>query len=309
MNKVCKYLKQIILVSLMLSGVVLNAQEVKLLRAQTLYNEKKPDLAKLCIDSVVAHPETSKRYESWTLRGFIYFEIYKKTNIININSPLRDSILLSIKRSNALNPDEDYRTNNNNLLSKIASNYHKIAKTYLLDSSNSEVGYMAYNKYKEIYKLVDPKFNFTERDLEYNLAVGSLFSDKFNLNKSDTKSFEIAKVALLKVLEVNPVDTSANINMGVMYLNQATDLVEKLFAGEVSIQEVDVIQDNAIKLAKQAEQFFLKVYNQNNRNQKAVLALYYVYRVLLDEQKQKEFELKCKQLKIEVSNKSSNTPK
>lgn len=309
MSKVCKYLKQIMLVGLMLSGIVLNAQEAKLVRAQTLYNEKKPDLAKLCIDSVIAHPETQKRYESFTLRAFIYFEIYKRTDKIKFNSPLRDTIISSIKQSNALNPDEDYKSNNKKLLNSISAHYHYLAKTYLLDSSDNEMGYKAFNKFKETYKIMEATADFTEKDLEYNLAVGSHFSDKFNSNKSNTKAFEIAKVALLKVLEINPQDTSANINMGVMYLNQSTDLIEKLYAGEVSIQEVDIIQDNAIKLAKQAEQFFLKVYNQNNKNRKAVLALYYVYRVLLDEPKKKEFELKCKELKIEVTNEQSNTPK
>ena len=152
-----------------------------------------------------------------------------------------------------------------------------------------------------MFKLADSTASLRERDLEYNLAAGSHFSQIFNDDKSNTKAFEIAKVLLLKVLELNPPDSSANMNMGVMYLNQATDLIEKIDAGEASIQDIDVIQDNAVKLAKQAEQFFLKVYNQNNKNKKVVLALYYVYRVLLDDAKKLAFEQKCKELKIQVT--------
>jgi len=305
----CKYLKPMLLAGYMLGGMVLNAQEVKLIRAQALYNEKKPDMAKVCIDSVVAHPETMKRFEAWTIRGFIYFEIYKRTDKTKFNSSLRDTLVASIKRSNSLNPDADYKSNNNKLMSNISSNYYLLAKNYLQDSSNYDKSSTSFNKYKELIKIADTTVDLRDKDIEYNLAVGSHFSEKFNKDKKNTKAFEIAKVTLLKVLELNPIDSSANMNMGVMYLNQATSLIEKIDAGEASIQDVDIIQEDAIKLAKQAEQFFLKVYNQNNKNRKAVLALYYVYRVLLDEAKILAYEQKCKELKIEVTEESSNPKK
>jgi hypothetical protein len=97
--------------------------------------------------------------------------------------------------------------------------------------------------------------------------------------------------------------------MGVMYLNQSTNLIEMIDAGETSLSDIDAIQDNAIKLAKQAEQFFLKVYNQNPKNKKAVLALYYVYRILFDKDKMLAFEQKCKELKIQVTDDPQNQQK
>lgn len=309
MKVMCKYLKLMLLAGFMLGGMVLNAQEAKLVRAQALYNEKKPDIAKLCIDSVVTHPETMKRFEAWTIRGFIYFEIYKRSDKTKFNSSLRDTLVASIKRSNSLNPDADYRSNNDKLMANISSNYYLLAKIFLQDSSNYEKSSASFNKYKELIKIADSTVNLKDKEIEYNLAAGSHFSEKFNIDKKNTKAFEIAKVTLMKVLELNPNDTSANMNMGVMYLNQATGLIEKIDAGEASIQDVDIIQEDAAKLAKQAEQFFLKVYNQNNRNRKAVLALYYVYRVLLDEAKILAFEQKCKDLKIQVTDESSNPKK
>lgn len=300
MKGMCKYLKPILLAGFLLVGMVLSAQEAKLVRAQSLYNEKKPDEAKLCIDSVVTHPETMKRFEAFTIRGFVYYELYKRNDKSKLESSLRDTIISSVRRSNLLKPDADYKSQNDKMLSTLAAQYHTIGKNYLFNESNYESSQKAYNKYRETTKLIDSAYNFKERDLEYYLAAGSHFSDKFNQDKANTKAFDIAKVCLMKALEINPGDTSANMNMGVMYLNQATNLIEKIDAGEASINDLDIIQENAVKLAKQAEQFFLKVYNQNNRNRKAVLALYYVYRVLLDDAKMKLFETKCKELKIEV---------
>lgn len=301
MRTMCKYLKLAMLIALIGSGMVLNAQEAKLARAQALYNEKKPELAQLCIDSVIAHPETKARFEAWTMRSFIYFEIYKKTDRFKLNSKLRDTVISSALTSNKLKADADFASQNKKVLMAVASNYHKIASIYLLDSANYESSVKAYEKFKETSRLADPSIDLRGKDTEYYLAVGSEFSQKFNMNKTNTKAFEIAKVALLKVLEINPNDTSANMNMGLMYLNQATDLVESIDAGDTPFEKLDVIIDNSIKLAKQAEQFLLKVYDQNNKNRKAVLALYYVYRVLSDDAKKLQFENKCKELKIEVT--------
>jgi len=309
MKVMCKYLKLMLLVGFMLCGIVLNAQEAKLVRAQTLYFEKNPELAKLCIDSVVTHPETMRRFEAWTIRGYVYYEIYKLTEKNLLESSFRDTIVKSIVRSSQLNPDADYKSQNEKMLTSMWKTYHMMAKTYLFEQYNYELSSKAFNKFRETYKLMDSTLSLKEKDVEYYLAAGSLFSDKFNMDKSNVKAFEIAKVTLMKVLELNPLDTSANMNMGVMYLNQATSLIEKIDAGEASIQDVDIIQDDAAKLAKQAEQFFLKVYNQNNKHRKAVLALYYVYRVLMDEAKIIAFEQKCKELNIQVTDESSNQQK
>jgi tetratricopeptide (TPR) repeat protein len=309
MKVMCKYLKLMLLAGFMLGGMVLNAQEAKLVRAQALYFAKNQELAKLCIDSVVTHPETMRRFEAWTIRGYVYYEIYKLTEKNLLESSLRDTIVKSIVRSSQLNPDADYKSQNEKMLTSMWKTYHIMAKTYLFEQYNYELSSKAFNKFRETYKLMDSTVSLKEKDVEYYLAAGSLFSDKFNMDKSNVKAFEIAKVTLMKVLELNPTDTSANMNMGVMYLNQATSLIEKIDAGEASIQDVDIIQDDAAKLAKQAEQFFLKVYNQNNKHRKAVLALYYVYRVLMDEAKIIAFEQKCKELNIQVMDESSNQKK
>ena len=117
----------------------------------------------------------------------------------------------------------------------------------------------------------------------------------------ENTSFEIAKVALLKVLDSDPMNGSANMNMGIMFLNQATKLVQDIDMGTTKIEDLDIVQENASKLAKQAEQFIMKVYKQDPKNTKAVLSMYYIYRVLYENQKMADFEKKCKELKIEIS--------
>jgi hypothetical protein len=284
---------------LMLFAVNGFAQNDKLNRAQQLLQEKNADQAKLAIDSVVVHPETKSDFVSWTTRAYIYFEIYKRTDKQKLNSALRDTIISSLKRSNALKPDETFATNNKKLLSNLAAGYFNLSKTLLVDSINYARSVIAFNRFKEYFILTEPTTNFGARDIEYNLAVGSLYSDIFNKDNKNTNAQEVAKLALLKVLDMQPENPSANINLGIMYYNQAVNLGKGLDYG-ADFNQIDVVQENIVKLAKQAEQFIIKVYKLDNKNVKAVEALHSIYKMLNEKAKEEEFKKKCKELNIKL---------
>jgi hypothetical protein len=275
------------------------AQNDKLNRAQQLLQSKNADLAKLAIDSVIHHPETKGDFVSWTTRAYIYFEIYKRTDKLKLHSALRDTIVSSIKISNSLKPDETFATNNKKLLSNIAAGYFNLSKVLLMDSVNYKNSFLAYNKFKENFLITEPGTNFNSRDIEYNLAVGSLYSDIFNKDNKNTAAQEIAKITLLKVLDIQPENPSANINLGIMYYNQAVNLGKSLDYG-ADFSQIDVVQENIIKLAKQAEQFIIKVYKVDNKNLKAVEGLHSIYKMLNDKAKEEEFKKKCKELNIKI---------
>ena len=131
------------------------------------------------------------------------------------------------------------------------------------------------------------------------MAVGSLYSDIFNKDNKNTNAQEVAKLALLKVLDMQPENPSANINLGIMYYNQAVNLGKGLDYG-ADFNQIDVVQENIVKLAKQAEQFIIKVYKLDNKNVKAVEALHSIYKMLNEKAKEEEFKKKCKELNIKL---------
>ena len=276
------------------------AQVDKLNRAQDLYQvAKKPDLALPVIDSVVQHPDTKKDFIAWTLRAFIYHDVYKRTDKTKLYSALRDTIISSVKMSNSLKPDAEYKKNNDNLMRVMAGTYFNLAKNLLQDSLNAKRSQFAYSKSKELTLIIKPDSNFKARDVEYYNTVGGIFSDLFNKDNNNAKNQEIAKVALLKVLELQADNASANMNLGLMYYNHAANLVKSLDYG-ADISQIDVIQESIIKLAKQAEPLIYNVYKSNNKNPKAVEGLYLIYRMLNENAKMEQFKLKCKELKIAV---------
>ena len=292
MYKLPKIITNLILSTLLLLSIGVYSQEEKLYRARVLLDSKIPaniELARLCVDSLVLDSVTKDDFISWTLRSFIYFDIYKRTEKNKLNSDLRDTIISSILKSNRLNPDETYAGNNKKLLQNIGAGYFNLAKKMLEDSVNEEKSLIAFNRFKEIYKILEPDINFKQKDIEYNLTIGSIFSEFFIKDNNNTKAQNTAKVALLKVIELDSDNESANINLGLMYYNQAVNLSKELDYG-ADFTQIDFIQENMIKLAKQSEQFIFKVYSKNNKNVRSVEALFYLYRMLLDEPKSDEFK-------------------
>ncbi len=256
-------------------------------RAVALYQEKKMDAAKLVIDSVVLHPETSKDPLAWMQRSYIYYELYKakdrviangKAVDIKINSALRDTSIQSILKAYSLNPDSDTKTNGAKLFVNYTNSYYKMANTYLVDSSNAEKSLQAFNKHLELVKMGDANANLKAKELEYYKAVGSHFADKFNLDNKEITSQNNAKSALLKALEIDPENYSANVNMGIMFFNQGSNIIKD--GGIPTIEEMEIQQENALKLFKQATPFLLKAHTVNPQSKSALGGLEMMYRWL-----------------------------
>lgn len=299
MSKSRNIIKTLLFSILMLLGMGLFAQVDKLDRARQLQQAKDINNAILAIDSVVKHPDTKNDFTAWTIRAFIYFDKYKQTDRLKLNSDLRDTIISSIKKSNSLKPDAEFTSNNKKIITSISAGYYNQAKSLLQDSLNEVRSLKAYNKYKETFLISEPTADLTAKDIEYNLAVGSIFSDIFIRDNTNIKAQNTAKAALQKVLDKQPDNPSANINMGLMYFNNAVNLTKSL-GYDADISQVNAVQETIVKLAKQSEQYIYKVYKNDNKNSRAILALYYIYRMLFDIKKSDEFKQKCRELNISL---------
>jgi len=279
----------------MFLGYGLYSQEATLNRAQQLFRAQKYEQAALAVDSAVAHPQTTRDFISWTTRAYSYYYIYVKTDKAKLESRLRDTVLISIRKSIALNPDSDYVANNKKILVNLAAHYFNISRSLLQDSLNYERSLKAYNQYKELTRLQDATISADTKDVEYYLAVGSVYSELFNKDNANIKAQQIAKVALMKVLDIQPENPGANMNMGLLYFNQAVNMVKEL-DGEIPIEKIDEVQTNVEKLARQSEIYIFRVYKNDNKNRKACTALYYIYRMLYQLPKSDEFKKRAEDL-------------
>lgn len=269
-----------------------HAQQDMLFEAQRLCNEKKFDEAKPIIDKVILHAETSNDPASWHIRSFTYLQLYKQVaNGGTSKTNLLDTAMLSAIKSDGLDKSREYSENNIAFIKNGAASYYKICKNLLQDSLNSEKSEVYYLLYKKHTAIITPDFDFKSKDLEYYNTMGSMFADLYMKNNFNQKYGDIAKAALLKVLEIDSKNIKANINLGILYYNQGATLM-RMMDYDVDLAQLDVIQENAKKLFKQSLPFMIKVYELDPNAETALESLQGIYSALLDEEKANEFKQK-----------------
>lgn len=263
-----------------------------LLVSQKLCEEKKFDQAIKLIDKVILDPETKYDPASWHIRSFAYIQTFKllgTNNISKIN--LLDTAMSSAIKSIQLDTAKIYSDNNKAFIKNGAGYYYKSSIMLLEDSLNNQKSEFFYLKYKKHTAIIDPTFDFKEKDINYYNSIGSTFEDLYMRNNFNQKYGDISKYALLKVLEIDSKNITANINLGILYYNQGATLM-RMMDYDVDLAQLDVIQENAKKLFKQSLPFMIKVYELDPKAEKALESLEGIYSALMDDEKANEFKQK-----------------
>lgn len=291
-SKSYHYLKGILSLLMIVFCHSYYAQNDLLFEAQKLCNEKKFDLALPMIEKIIVHPETKNDPSSWHIRSYAYLQLYKQAGPGNITKvSLLDTSINSARFSMKLDTTNELLENNKSFVKFGASSYFKISAILLQDSLNSSKSEIYYSKYKKYTSIINPSFDFKPKDIEYYNTMGSLFADLYMKNNFNQKYGDVAKYALLKVLEIDNKNISANINLGILYYNQGATLM-RMMDYDVDLAQLDVIQENAKKLFKQSLPFMIKVYELDPKAEKALESLQGIYSALLDEEKANEFKQK-----------------
>jgi hypothetical protein len=290
----CRIKYSLVVISILLSSASF-AQFDKLNRVMDCIKAKDVNCAKNAVDSAFMSPEVRNDPQAWYYRAFVYYELAKKDKF-NLNSAYRDTSLNSIRISNSMKPEPTVLDANKQITKKHAETYYNMCIKYLYDSLNYDRSSAAYKKYKENYSSVDSTFDFRSKDIEYYSAVGSHFSDLFNNNNTKSEYGEAGKLALMKVIELDPKNVSANINLGIIYYNQGVNLINSMDI-DTPLDKLEVIQDNSTKLFKQSLPFMSKVYQLDPKNVKALESLRQIYQALNDTEKSLEFNKKLEDAK------------
>ncbi len=288
----------IVVVSLLIGlGTPVFGQVDKYNRAIECFQAQNYDCAKSAIDSALLGKELRNDAETWQLKAFIYWELTRKPEQkFKLYSAYRDSSIKAAIISNSLKPTPEAFIKNNSIIKKHAEAYYNMCIKFLYDSLNYEKSNIAFKKYKENYSKVDSTFDFKAKDIEFYSAVGSRFSELYNSNPTKSEYGEIAKVALMKVIELDPKNISANINLGIVYYNQGVGLINQMSI-DTPLDKLEVIQDNSNKLFKQSLPFMNKVYSLDPKNLKALESLRQIYQALNETEKSLEFNKKLEDAK------------
>lgn len=291
-SKSYHYLKNSICFLLLIVCHSQYAQTDLLIEAQNLCSEKKFDQALPLIEKIITNAETKNEASAWHIRAFAFIQAYKQTGQYNISKiSLLDTSMSSTLRSMQLDTANEFTANNNSFIKFGAGAYYKISSILLTDSLNSVKSEQFYLKFKKYTKIFDPNFDFKQKDISYYNTTGSTFEDLYMKNNFNQKYGDVVKSALLKVLEIDNKNISANINLGILYYNQGATLM-RMTDYDVDLAQLEVIQENAKKLFKQSLPFMIKVYELDPKAEKALESLQGIYSALFDDVKANEFKQK-----------------
>ena len=291
-----QFKRTIILTLLLLIAEWSNAQQSKVNAAYTFLQQGQLDSAKATIDAAVVHPETSNDGQAWYLRGFVYKSIYNQKEKADRQSISRIEALNSFKKSLSVDTSQENVQENVKNIKYLATTLYNDAGASL-DAVDYKIAIDNFNKFLQYYALVDnsPE-NLKQKNIDFNLAIASVYSKIFESDRKGKIEFlNLAKGAFNKVLELDPNNISANYNMGILYYNQAVNLINQSDY-DLDIVALSDIQDNSIKLFKESLPFMEKAYSLDPKRKETLLGLSGIYFSLNEFDKSNMFKQKLEEI-------------
>ncbi len=284
------------MVILLLQAVFSLAQQDKIIVAFNYLQRGSLDSAKMMIDLAVADTESVNDGEAWNIRGFIYKSIYIKSEKGNRVSPSRIEALNSFKRSYFIDTSKDNIQKNTQNIKYLASTlYNDVAAN--LDSVHYKIAIDNFEKFRMYYMIVDTSnASFKKRDIEFLKALATVYTNIYDSDKKGKTEFlSLAKEAYQKILVLDPNDYRANFNMGILYYNQAVNLITQS-EYDIDIVALNDIQDNSLKLFKEALPFMEKANEIEPKRRETLLGLSGIYFSLNEPENSNKYKEKLKEI-------------
>lgn len=281
---------------LLFLAVSLNAQQSRVTDAYTFLQQGKLDSAKATIDVAILHSETQSDGQAWYVRGFIYKTIYNQSEKSNKQSSSRIEGLISFKKSLTIDTTQENVTENIKNIKYLATTLYNDAAASL-DTIDYKIAVNNFDIFREYYLLVDPSAeNFKQKEIDFANAMATVYTRIYEADrKGKTDFLNYAKASYNKALSFDPNNINANYNMGILYYNQAVNLINQSDY-DLDIVALNDVQDNSINLFKQSLPFMEKAYALDPNKKETLLGLSGIYFSLNEKEKSNEFKQKLEQI-------------
>lgn len=288
-------LRHIILLVLACSAFwTASGQSVELVEANKLYQAGDLIAARALLDELVRKPEGVKSPEAWVLRGFVYKDLYKAQAAANEGDGLRDEALASLYTSTLNDTAKEYSKSS-------VQAYDYLCKTIYNDAARAlnaldhDRAVQLYAKYKESVLRADPEHDMQERDIEFNNALGTVLTKRFNQDREDTTWFDRAVALYQHVLRLDSNNYGANYNLATLYYNRGVYNIQHISTG-TTIPDLQDIQRVAKEFFAKALPYMLKAHEMNPTRRETLLGLEGIHYSLQDVEKSEEYRHKYQAL-------------
>ncbi len=275
----------IALVSLLLAPLAM-AQD-PFVEALRRYQAGELGQARALIDEAVTMPAHTENPEAWLLRGFVYKDLYKAATTPADADRSRDEALNSLFTCLELDKDSAYAENATQAYDYLArSCFNEAAKG--LNEGDEVRATELFAKYKAAVLRLDPKADLRSREAEFSNALGTVYTKRFNQDRTQLQWFEEAVDAYQAVLVLDPENYGANYNLATLYYNLGVYRIRAIKADD-DIPSIQQIQEAAREYFNLALPFMLKAHDMNPTRRETLLGLEGIYYSLQDEMNSEKF--------------------
>ncbi len=266
-------------------------------KAMYYLQQNEIDSAKKYIDLAVENPELQTKQITWYYRAYIYKTLYKQREKTNKFSPLREEAVRSAKKAFDLKQDEQITQSVKKMLRNLAASYYNDEAFAIREDKDAQTAIDNFEKYKAIIKYIEPSTDFKEKDVEFKLALATLYNWQEPTDSTFDQVIADEAIKLYKeVLALDSNNASANYNLGILYYNKAGNIVNNMDYDE----PLDVVNrklDLCVDLFLKALPYMKKAYDLNWRRQDVLEGLVGIYYGLNDDEKYEKFSQELEALK------------
>ncbi len=190
------------------------------------YGDKDLDGARTYIDSAILMCD-DLRVDPYVhhIKGFIYYELYKRDQVNDSYSSLRDTAFSAFLESNKLDSENEFTVKNNKSLRNIATRI-QMNVANLLDTTNYREAIKVNNLYKETLKKGNIEVDNKPYDISFYISLGGLFVDLYENDKvANATMIDSAIHYYEKSLELDSLNFVGNLQLGYVYHNLSIDII------------------------------------------------------------------------------------
>lgn len=290
----------IILVSILLMASGLKAQDNPLKKALELYQSGSLREAKEMIEKSSNDPRWQKDPNTWYLKGFIMKDLYKMMPEADAALYFRLASLESFMHLIEMENTSKYLPDALKTIKYLSSTFYNDAVDHV-EKKNFDPAKEYFEHFKNALVLSrDKSIDLKEQEIAFQLALGSNYMELYKKDSTRARvNLEGAKAAYEKILKIDSNHMKANYNLGVLYYNEAVNLIDGMDYDEVDLMAISQIEDQSIELFKQSLPFMEVAYKQNPKDRNTLEGLAGIYFSLREYEKSNAYKEKLAMLENE----------
>jgi len=217
----------------------------------------------------------------------VYKDTYKSSTVPEEADLLRDEALLSLYTCIGLDTAGSYKDNAKQAYDFLTRSYFNDAARALNDL-NEERALKVFHKFKDASMKLDHATDLSAREVEITNALGTVYTKRFNQDRTNEDWFHKAVDAYRAVITMDPENYGANYNLATLFYNRGVYNIQRIDADD-EIPSILQIQEASREYFQQALPFMLKAHDMNPTRKETLLGLEGIYYSLQDQESSDKF--------------------